>query len=292
MTNAQVCEENLAKVTAHLQAEFSNDVDQIMKTVAPEPRFAIVTQGASGLELEVAETPQAVRHHYVNLRSALDVVRSRQIRRITGEWFVFQQSVATMRAGADPDGRVGDAHEFPVDTAVLFPIAPGGILGEIPWNRTSFAEAMTTQTAHHEPPTEALIDTVDLHEAFLAAWRSAEEQKVLDLLEDDSALAIRSYSNAQGSMCAAEGKDAIALALAEQFRTWKPIQSTVLDLVVTDWYIFASVRWIGKMRSSSGSWSVHELSTAMTLPVSKSQRFQAIVGYGTTPVPLAQGPTS
>src|ERR1700733_5974320 len=116
MTNAQLYEENLTKVMAHLRAEFSNDIEQIMGTVAPDPRFAILTRESGTLELEGAEAPEAVRTHYLNLRASLDVVKSRQIRRLVGDWFVFQQSVATMRTRAGSDG---PGHEFPVDTAVL-----------------------------------------------------------------------------------------------------------------------------------------------------------------------------
>jgi hypothetical protein len=286
MTIAQLHEENLAKVMAHLGAEFSNDIDRIMGTVAPDPRFFIVTREDGKLELEVAETPGAVRDHYVNLRSSFDVVRSRQIRRVVGDWFVFQQSVATMRTRAGRDAQTLDPHDFVVDTAVLFPIAAGGILGEIPWNRTSFAEALGTRTIHHEPPTEELMETVDLHEAFLGAWCTGDERKVVDLLEGDCALGIRSCTEAEGPLCTAGGKDAIRRALAEQFRWWKPATFTILNLVVTDWYIFANVRWIGEALSASGTWSPHEMSTATILPISGAQRFRAILGYGTPLVPL------
>jgi hypothetical protein len=101
MTTAQLHDENLAKVMAHLRAEFSNDIDQIVASVAPDPRFFVVTREDGKLELEVAETPEAVRDHYVNLRSSFDVLRSRQIRRVVSDWFVFQQSVATMRPRAE-----------------------------------------------------------------------------------------------------------------------------------------------------------------------------------------------
>ena len=234
--------------------------------------------------MEVAETPEAVRAHYVNLRSSLDVVRSRQIRRIVSDWFVLQQSVATMRARGDD--HAGDPHDFAVDTAVLFPIAPEGILGEIPWNRTSFAEAMTSKTIHHEPPTEELMETVDLHEAFLAAWCSGDELRVVDLLEEDCALGIRSCTDVEGSLCVGAGKDAIREALAEQFRTWKPDSFTLLNLVVTDWYIFSNVRWIGAARSGSGIWSPHEMSTATSCRSRSPDRFRAIVGYGTSLIPF------
>jgi len=284
MTTAQRQEENLAKVMAHLRAEFSNDIDQIMDTVAPDPRFFIVTREKGTLELEVAETPETVRAHYVNLRSSLDVVRSRQIRRIVSDWFVLQQSVATMRTrGEDPSGA---PHDFPVDTAVLFPIADKGILGEIPWNRTSFAEAMATRASHHEPPTEELMETVDLHEAFLAAWCSGEAVQVVDLLEEDCALGIRSCTDVEGALCVGAGKHAIRKALTEQFGTWRPTRFSILNLVVTDWYIFSNVRWVGTALDGSGTWSPHEMSTAMILPISESQRFQAIVGYGTALTPL------
>jgi hypothetical protein len=284
MTRAQLQEENLAKVMAHLRAEFSNDVDQIMDTVAPDPRFFIVTREQGTLKLEVAETPETVRAHYVNLRSSLDVVRSRQIRRIVSEWFVLQQSVATMRTRGGET--TGDSHDFPVDTAVLFPIADEGILGEIPWNRTSFAEAMATRTTHHEPPTEELMETVDLHEAFLAAWCSGEAAKIVDLLEEDCALGIRSWTDVEGSLCVGAGKDATRKALAEQFQGWRPTGYSILNLVVTDWYIFSNVRWVGTALAGSDTWSAHEMSTAMILPISGSQRFRAIVGYGTALTPL------
>ena len=287
MTIAHNYEANLAKVMAHLRAEFSNDIDQIMGTVAPDPRFFIVTREHGELELEVAETPAAVRGHYVNLRTSLDVVRSRQIRRIVSDWFVFQQSVATMRARAGLDDHSVEPHDFAVDTAVLFPIAAGGILVEIPWNRTSFAEAaMATRSVHHEPPTEELMETVDLHEAFLGAWCTGDGQKVVDLLEEDCALGIRSCTDADGPMCVGAGKEAIRIALEEQFLSWKPVSFTILNLVVTDWYVFANVRWIGDALSDSGAWSPHEMSTATILPVSGAQRFQAILGYGTSLVPL------
>jgi len=284
MTKAQLHEENLAKVMAHIQAEVSGDIDLLLGTVAPDPRFFVVTKEQGTLELEVAETPAAVREHYVNLHSSLDVLRSCQIRRIIGDWFVFQQSVATMRPHAETQS--GDGHDFAVDTAIVFPIADGGILGEIPWNRTSFADAMASKTVHHEPPTEELMDAVDLHEALLTAWNSGDESKVVDLLEEDCALGIRSCADAGGALCVGQGKEATRAALAEQFRIWKPATFTILDLVVTDWYVFSSVRWIGSARSNLGTWSPHEMSTATILPISESNRFRAIIGYGTPLIPL------
>jgi hypothetical protein len=211
----------------------------------------------------------------------LDVVRSRQIRRIVSDWFVFQQSVATMRARAGRDDHPAEPHDFAVDTAVLFPIAAGGILGEIPWNRTSFASAMAAKSVHHEPPTEELMETVDLHEAFLGAWCTGIGQKVVDFLEEDCALGIRSCA-ADGPMCIGAGKEEIRIALDEQFLSWRPATFSVLNLVVTDWYVFANVRWIGEALSESGAWSPHEMSTATILPISGARRFRAILGYGTS----------
>src|ERR1700722_2901308 len=169
MSNAHRYEENVGKVMAHLRAEFSNDIDQIMDSVHPEPRFAILTRESGRLELEVAEDPAAVREHYLNLRSSFDVVRSRQLRRTVGDWFVFQQSVATMRTRPTARDDQAGGHEFAVDTAGVFPIPEGGSRGEIPWHRPSFADAMTTTSRHHEPPTEDLMATVDQFEEFLAA---------------------------------------------------------------------------------------------------------------------------
>jgi hypothetical protein len=283
---SQLYEENLEKVHAHLQAEFSNDIDRIMGSVAQDPRFAILTREAGVLEFEVPETLDGVREHYVNLRSTLEVLRSRQIRRIVSNWFVFQQSVATMRPRSAADAHLGSAQDFAVDTAVLFPIAADGILGEIPWNRLSFAEAMASRSRHHEPPTEELMDTVDLHEAFLAAWRDGNALGLVDLLEDDCGLAVRDFTRPDGPMCVAAGKVDIEDRLAEQFALCSPLEGTVLSLVVTDWYIFSNVRWIVEQRSGTGTALPYEMSTATILPISDARRIRAIVGYGTEPVPV------
>jgi hypothetical protein len=286
VSTARRYEENLAKVEAHLEAEFSNDIGRIMDSVAPTPRFAILSREGGALELEVAETRDTVRAHYENLRSALDVVRSRQIRRLVSDWFVFQQSVATLRTRPGTGGPAAGPHDFSVDTAVLFPLAPAGILGEIPWNRTSFAEAMSAPSHHHEPPTEELMDTVDRHEAFLKAWCSGRAAQVMDLLDDDCALAVRSLTRRDGSLCTATGRHRVSAALLEQFRVWKPAAWTILNLVVTDWFTFANVRWVGELRAASGRWSSQEVSTATLLPISAALRYRAILGYGTAPEPL------
>jgi hypothetical protein len=59
-----------------------------------------------------------------------------------------------------------------------------------------------------------------------------------------------------------------------------------LDLVITDWFIFSNVTWIGEMRSPSGNWSTSEVSTATILLISEDGRFRAILGYGTSPDPV------
>ncbi len=284
--SSKLYEANLAKVQAHLQAEFSNDIDQIMASVTSDPRFAIITRENGQLEFEVPETLDGVREHYLNLRSTLDVLRSRQIRRIIGDWFVFQQSVATMRPRAAADAGLGAAHDFAVDTAVLFPLAADGILGEIPWNRLSFGEFQTVHSRHHEPATEELMNTVDLHEAFLAAWREGDPEGVAQLMVDDCALAIRDSTRPTGPMCVAAGRPDIAARLGQQFGCWRPIDGKVLNLVVTDWYIFSNVRWTVEPRSDNGRHPQHEMSSAMILALADPGHFRAIVGYGTEPIPL------
>jgi hypothetical protein len=145
---------------------------------------------------------------------------------------------------------------------------------------------MTTRSRHHEAPTEELMPTVDRFEEFLTAWRSCDEKSVVDLLDDDCAIAVRDYTDLDGSLCVGTGKDAVRAALAGQFEQWRPEASTILNLVVTDWYVFSNVRWIGEWRSPSGDWSTREVSTATILPISEDQRFRALLGYGTPPLPI------
>jgi hypothetical protein len=174
--------------------------------------------------------------------------------------------------------------DFNVDSAVLFPVGKAGILGEIPWNRTSFVDAMSPHPAHQELPTDQLIPKVDLHDAVLATWLTHDVEGLVDYFEDDCALAIRSYQEPSGSMLVGRGKKEMAGQLEAEFRTWRPNGFTVLNRIVTDWYVFAEVLWTGELRDVSGSWTAHELRTATTLPLSSDGRLRAILGYGTPAV--------
>lgn len=257
-----------------------------MRSVDDDPRFAILTRESGFLEFEVAETAAAVREHYVNLRRGLEVVTSRQIRRLVSDWFVFQQSVATMRpAGGAALG--GGAGTFAVDTAVLFPIGRRGIRGELPWNRTSFAEAMASPAPHHEPPTEQLIPTVDRHDALLDAQLAGDAAAVVALLGDDCGLAVRSYAGPGGHLRTAAGRRDVEAALTEELGWWRPESYSVLNRIVTDWYVFADVRWVGAPPGEPGAAGRREIRTALLTPLERDGRFRAVIGYGTDPVPPA-----
>jgi hypothetical protein len=266
---------NLATVDGHVAAEFSNDVEAILATVDPEPRFVVCIPADADerLALSVRVDTPGVEDHYRTLRQSIDVVRSTQVRRVSTDWYVFQQSVATVRD-------VTTRNEYPIDTAVFFPVDHDGIKGEILWNPASFAEGERIGPGGRaEGPAAALMDVVDAHDAFVEAWRSGDVDRLAGLLAEDCAWATRNYGKdaEEQPMMAGLGSAAIREALAGGLAGWAPVSATVLNRIVTGWYVFAEVLW------DMGDGTA--VRTGTISGVMRTGRIGGAVGWGTAPEP-------
>ena len=118
----------------HIAAETSTDVDEICATISSEVFFALPVRTRAGHELRegsVLTSPEEVRGYYAGRAGSYVVRESSQLLSLTTDWYVFNETAATLLG----TGRVGDVDatgvEWVVSSAVLFPTAPDGIRGEI-----------------------------------------------------------------------------------------------------------------------------------------------------------------
>ena len=118
-------------VRAHIAAEVDTRTDVIMSTVSADPWFPLPDRLPTGLTLAVVEGTAAVTAYYAERSEGYVVLGSNQLKQLVADWYVFNESAATLRqTGAIGTVPVGDA-EFVVQSAVLFPTAADGIRGEI-----------------------------------------------------------------------------------------------------------------------------------------------------------------
>lgn len=269
---------NLDTVNGHVAAEFSNNVDAILATVDPEPRFVLCLPADGHLTLGAISDWDGVVGHYSGMKQWQDVLRSTQVRRLSTDWYVFQQSVATVR-------NVANRKEYAVDTAVFFPVDTHGIKGEILWNPLSFADFEALGPGGRpEGPAADLMPVVESHDRFIEAWRSGDAQRLLGELAEECAWATRNYAKGSDErpMMSGLGRQELATVLAEGLADWRPRSATVLNRIATGWYVFAEVLW------DLGDGSA--VRTATVSGVMRTGRIGGAVGWGTAPEPFPGRP--
>jgi hypothetical protein len=276
---------NVGKVRAHLDAECSNSIENILGTVGEDARFAVLwPQDGGKMQLGVCLDMPSVEEHYRGLRSSLDVLSTTQTKRVVGDWYVLQQSVAMFQNTKNESGV-----PFPIDTVVLFPIAPGGIKGEFCWNRTSFPEAERTGGRQVEATSEQLLPLVDRHNAFIEAWRTGDPKAMMEHLTSDCVWATRDYrsESPHQSMLVGRGQDEVAAVLEKGLAGWHPQDSIVLNRVVADWVVFTEILWLFEDGGGIGGGEPFSVRTGTVSGVAPDGRFLGVIGFGTDPFPAA-----
>ena len=218
---------------SHIAAETSTDVDEIVATVSQDVFFALPVRTRAGHELRdgsVLTTFDQVRGYYSN-RSGSYVVRdSSQLKSLTTDWYVFNETAATLEG----TGQVGEVDAsgkvWVVRSIVLFPTAEDGIRGEICATRDPMDDVIRG-TVHGTPGDE--LANGKLLDAISLAARAGEWDAVAAELTDGHTLAVR----AGGTTHTASGRAESIAALRELLGGGEDL--TLLVRVATDWYVFA-----------------------------------------------------
>jgi hypothetical protein len=217
---------------SHIAAETSTDVDEIVATVSQDVFFALPVRTRAGHELRdgsVLTTFDDVRGYYSNRSGSYLVRDSSQLKSLTTDWYVFNETAATLQG----TGQVGDVDatgkEWVVRSIVLFPTADDGIRGEICATRDPMDDVIRGTVA--ATPGDELANG-KLLDRFSLAARAGEWDAVAAELAEGHTLAVR----ADGEVHAATGRDDSVAALRQLLAG---DDLTLLVRVATDWYVFA-----------------------------------------------------
>lgn len=250
-----VGERSLFTVRSHVDAETTADTDRICATVSRDVFFAVPHRTRAGHAIPagtVLTSFEAVREYYSGRAGAYVVLDSRQLKSTARDWYVFNESAATLRG----TGRIGEAdatgREFTVNSAVLFPTATDGIRGEICVTRHPFDDVVRG-TAPPLPSLDPSFPERERHHAMLldrllAALRSGEPGATSKLLAKGHTFATRLDTLESGSVIEqGERRNDAQEALAGIF---SPMQDVALvTRLATDWYVFAE--YLGRLDSGA-----------------------------------------
>ena len=263
-------------VRAHIAAEVDTRTDVIMATVSDDPWFPLPDREGDGITLTVLEGTPAVHDYYADRSDAYVVLASNQLKQVVTDWYVFNESVATLRQTGPIGDQPARGAEFAVNSAVLFPTAVDGIRGEIALTRFPFADVLAGRVPARAGgsgplaylPTDE-IGHSHLLDRFVDALVAGD---VTELLSEDHCAAVRvdgpATNGAARTRVEAHDGETAAAQLAGLFAGADDL--TLSGRVVTDWYVFAEYlgRFAGRLRR-----------VAAMHPV-RDGRLQGTFGYG------------
>ena len=266
-------------VSAHIAAEVDARTDVIMSTVSADPWFPVPDRLPTGLTLSVVEGTADVTAYYAERSEGYVVLASNQLKQLVADWYVFNESAATLRQ-TGPIGTVpaGDA-EFVVQSAVLFPTAADGIRGEIALTRHPFEDVLTGRVPTPTTPAgpRAYLPVAELEHAALLD-RLLEGLRAGDvhaLVTPDHQLAVRvDGAGSRARFECHDGTDA-GEALVALFAGARDI--TVLGRITTEWYVFAEYLAEFDAATPAGDRRLRRL--VAVHPV-RNGKFEGTFGYG------------
>jgi len=266
-------------VRAHIAAEVDTRTDVIMSTVSADPWFPLPDRSPTGLTLTVVEGTADVTAYYAERSEGYVVLASNQLKQLVADWYVFNESAATLRQ-TGPIGAVpaGDA-EFFVQSAVLFPTAADGIRGEIALTRYPFEDVIAGRISAPMAPRgpRAYLPVAELaHSALLdRLLEGLRAGDVHALVTPDHQLAVR--VDGAGSAAHFECQDGTdsAEALVALFAGARDV--TVLGRVTTEWYVFAEYLAVFDSATAAGDGRRRRL---VAIHPVRDGKFEGTFGYG------------
>jgi hypothetical protein len=266
--------ESLQVAEAHVASELTNDIDRIMKTVTSHPRYAFITSEDDQRNVSIMTTAEQVRKFYSWQRAnSHKVLVSRHIRQVASDWYVFYESVPTRE-----DARTRRA--YVTNSVVMLPTAADGIVGELLWerDRSSANEASADALPGADPGLPfAEVNNLEVHNAFLRAFKANEVSEIAGLLDDGCILVARDDVFGGRPLSAHRGREAVRRYLDRWFTRSKIVHMILLNRVIGSWYAFAELHLV--IQINDGSFRQYRY--AAITPFTSGRKVASILSYQT-----------
>jgi len=232
----------------HVFAETSTDTDYICSTISHDVFFGVPTRTREGNVIPdgaVLVNYDQVRGYYEGRAGSYVVLASAQLKSVATDWYLFNESAATLRG----TGMIGNVdatdREWVVNSAVIFPTASDGIRGEICVTRYPFVDMLTDSVITPPPPSDPRhylplreMEHTALVDRFLDALRAVDRSSIEASLAAGHTMAVR-LDDVTGQQ-----RVMTSTTSAEASRNFVTMFEGVADLtlvcrIATEWYVFA-----------------------------------------------------
>lgn len=283
LTDAQLSA--IATASAHTASEVTNDVDEIMRTVSQNVCYIMPDMTDERMPIRVLTSRDQVAEFYNGERAYFEVVSSTHVVEVTTPWYVFYEGVAQTR-------EVSTGRIFANTTAILFPVAADGIIGEILWGRESLVEVYQGRTRRDTSGADPL-DRRQRHEQshlrFLDALRTRNIDEAVRNWTPDAQVATRFGDGLEPIALEGVGPEEVKSRLQRLIAGFNgPIEIQVLSRIMGEWYVFCDwvMRGMGSPYSSATGKDTVELRIASIYPMTATSEMAGEIAFGLDAVPI------
>jgi hypothetical protein len=262
----------------HFVAEFNDDVDEIIGTLAETGPYAYTHPATvdpdGGINQIVETTIEGIRAVYHELHGFTTVLPMDSFTEIRGDWYTFHEGIG--------NGTLKSTNEhLESDTLVIFPVGDGqGIKGELFWWRpiTGTDDAAPGFGA---PVSVSRKELLDAHDALLDAYRLADAAAIEAAMDEQVRTSIRDYVDDTGTLVQLRGTTELRSHYERFFAKFEVISVDIIYRLVQDWYLFSELRYKVRVRTGSDAGSVVTFNTAEFTVFAPDGRGLVRTGHGT-----------
>ena len=260
----------------HIFAEYTQDPYQIAATLATDAPVAwTLARDLEGpYRFLTAVTPDEVRGQYEVLREQLEIHGWEPMLEFRTGWYTMTHGISTLK-----NPKTGAVHKG--ETAVMFPVGEDGILGELQIGVCGrLPDGRAPQDEDRLPLRRMAV--LSEHEAFMAALRAEDVDKIVAAHLDDAALAIRNYLTDFSTLLDIHGSAAIRDYYTKLFQKYRVVDVQLVNRNCDTWYVFAELHWTVQERSGKGR--TLQFCTAALTSIDPDRKYWVSTGSGTDPV--------
>jgi hypothetical protein len=231
-------------IGGHMAAEYKNDVDLIMDTVAPRPRYVM---GGRGRPTVIYQDLDAVRAMYSVTKGDADLVVQKEVNRIVSDWYLFGASHGHYRHRGVVDGVDRAGVEYTVPLAAFLPVgAEDALLGEFVYWACTPAVAIEQALGGSDPSGASFSNgphVRDIHDETVLALKAGEPERLRELYSADAQFITRDWDDPDGGLLELDGAEAIVAHHTNLLASAPMVDVTIMTFVSSDWYVFAEHAW-------------------------------------------------
>jgi len=262
----------------HIEAEYTQDIDQIADTLATEVPLAWALARESDDEgsfrFLTGTTVEEIHGQYEVLRQSIEIHGWDPLIEIRQGWYLMTQGVATLKLV--PGGETTQGQ-----TVNLFPVGNDGILGELQVGTVGRLSDGRTPADDPRVPHQRLA-VLASHDAYREALAAEDVEQIVSAHAPKAAVAIRNYLTDESSLLDANDSAALARYFSELFLRYRVRDVRLVNRLVETWYAFAELHWIVEERA--GERRTLEFCTAELSPIDPRGKYWVRTGAGTDPV--------